>query len=150
VNNTEGPDIATVLEQRWDAFIGGLEGDDSWVGRGLLVVARLARAESTLGGVFPFQSLNRLCFSRCSDFPYTNDLPCIGVGKQGEFGVDRYPYSKNGRDEPDEGRDMGDAGNAIGAADAIAIAVSVLPRNASDVWLGTSDRHDSRASSSDS
>ena len=101
-NDRDG--IAAVLAERWAELMRLFESDESWPGRGLLPVASLAHADAMFRGLFPFQSLNRLCFSRCSTWPYTNDFPCIGVGKGGDYGVDRYPFPSLGWDEPDPDR----------------------------------------------
>lgn len=42
---------------------------------------------------------------------------------------------------------MGEAGDALGAARAVAIAVRGLPSDASDVWVGKSDRYGNRVTS---
>ncbi len=123
-----------------------LEQSDSVYYRGLLPVARLAHAEDRFRHLFPFTSVNRLCFSRCSEFPYTTDCPCIGVDRRGNYGVDRYPFPKLGWDESDPDQTIGDAADA---ADAVAIALAALPANAVDIWVGQSDRHGNRAAVTD-
>lgn len=37
----------------------------------------LAIQDKTLSALFPFTSLNTLCFSRCTGYPYTNDTPTV-------------------------------------------------------------------------
>jgi hypothetical protein len=80
-----GDAIRTRRDREWNSMLRYLEKGNSWVTSGLLPVALLARDHPRLGLLFPFQSVNRLCFSRCSDFPYTNDCPCIGVDRKGAF-----------------------------------------------------------------
>lgn len=42
----------------------------------------LAMEDSVLNQLFPYTSLNTLCFSRCTGYPYTNDTPAVEpVGK---------------------------------------------------------------------
>ncbi len=124
-------DIAARRDQVWDSMLRYLEGSDGRYLRGLLPVARLARKHPRLGLLFPFQSVNRLCFSRCFPGPYTNDCPCIGVDKLGRFGVSAFPYPRNGNwDDPPPY-----IGDARDAEHAIELASAGLPPNADEVWL---------------
>lgn len=37
----------------------------------------IAKEDEIIGKLFPFTSLMRLCFSRCTGYPYTNDTPIV-------------------------------------------------------------------------
>lgn len=43
----------------------------------LSVFAALAAKDPVLGGLFPYTSMGRLCFSRCTGYPYTTDTPIV-------------------------------------------------------------------------
>jgi hypothetical protein len=40
-------------------------------------IVTLAAAHPVLGKLFPYTSLDRLCFSRCTGYPYTGDCPIV-------------------------------------------------------------------------
>jgi hypothetical protein len=130
-----GDKLHLLRTQRWSGFIKALESGDDWVSTGLLPVARLAREHPQLGPLFPFQSLNRLCFSRCFPGPYTNDCPCIAVDNLGRFGVSAYPYPRG--EDWDVTPPPPHVGDARDAAHAIELAAANLPPNADEVWLST-------------
>jgi len=79
-------DVAQRLRAAWDEAKHWYDDDKSWVGDALRPVITAANARSELRGLFPFTSLNRLCFSRCSEYPYTEDCACIAA-KDGEYVV---------------------------------------------------------------
>src|SRR5690348_6376815 len=74
---TERVDEALLAE--WATLRSLWGGDDSWVGDALRPVIESAFATAELRALFPFTSHNRLCFSRCSSYPYTPDSPCIAA-----------------------------------------------------------------------
>ena len=120
-------------DQLWDGLIALLARGDSTYHGGLFPVAEHARLNDRLRRLFPFVSLNRLCFSRCSDFPYTNDCPAIGVDRNGRYGVTAtcYPTPRlvDGVSVP-----LGD--ETDNPAEAVAIAAAHVPADA-EVWLGS-------------
>jgi hypothetical protein len=73
------------LQARWTSELERIGRDDSWVGQALRPVIAAASAVPQLQALFPFTSVNRLCFSRCSDYPYTVDCPCIAATKASEY-----------------------------------------------------------------
>jgi hypothetical protein len=124
-------------DNEWASMVRHLEASESWVNSGLLPVARIARTHPRFQLLFPFLSLNQLCFSRCSDGPYTNDCPCIGVDRRGVYGVTAFPYFLGSPDEDPRP----ELALPTDANHAIEIAAAALPPDADDVWLGTaSDR----------
>jgi hypothetical protein len=126
--------LRTHRDDIWEALLRRLQNSEGYALE-LLPVARLARSHAQLGLLFPFQSLNRLCFSRCSEYPYTNDCPCIGVDRRGMFGVTGYPYYFG----PAENDPRPALPLPRDAAHAIEIAAAALPPTAGEVWLGSSD-----------
>jgi hypothetical protein len=64
--------LEEALLGEWTAVRGA---DDSWVGVALRPVVESAFAAPELRALFPFISMNRLCFSRCTQFPFTDDCP---------------------------------------------------------------------------
>lgn len=62
----------------------------------------LAMNDAVLSGLFPFTSLNRLCFSKCTGYPYTTDTPIVvPLGdQQYEIGAaDDVPLGRGTADE---------------------------------------------------
>jgi hypothetical protein len=99
-----------------------------------LRVAGAALAHPRLGLLFPFTSLNRLCFSRCSRYPFTNDCPCIVVGGSLEpYVVCRKPYEPGLRPGVV-------VGETTSLDEALEIAAAALPLTAAHVWLGSNSR----------
>lgn len=84
-----------------------------------------AAAEPKLRQLFPFTSLNRFCFSRCTGYPFTRDTPYV------------LPL---GRDEYEV---IGSSGETLGrgnAAAAVALAVAALPPNCGPAVPGTAEQ----------
>jgi hypothetical protein len=71
--------LEEALLAEWTTLRSLWAGDDSWVGHALRPVIESAFATPELRALFPFTSHNRLCFSRCSSYPYTLDSPCIAA-----------------------------------------------------------------------
>jgi Family of unknown function (DUF6193) len=71
--------LAEALLAEWTAYRALFDDDHSWVGDALRPVIKAAFVAPELRALFPFTSLNRLCFSRCSYYPYTDDCPCIAA-----------------------------------------------------------------------
>lgn len=70
-------------EAAWETVVDRAAGDPEWLRALSVPLVTLARATPELAALFPFTSMNRLCFSRCSDYPFTLDCPCVGVGRSG-------------------------------------------------------------------
>jgi hypothetical protein len=75
--------LEEALLAEWTAVRSAWEGDDGWVGDSLRLVIESAFGTPELRALFPFISLNRLCFSRCSRFPFTDDCPCVAAWPDG-------------------------------------------------------------------
>ena len=71
--------VGEALHAEWTVYRSLLDDDHSWVGDALPPVIEAAFVTPELRALFPFTSLNRLCFSRCSHFPYTDDCSCIAA-----------------------------------------------------------------------
>ena len=72
-------DVDRRLRLAWEALTQSVEEDASWVGDSMRPLVRAASQRAELRVLFPFTSLNRLCFSRSSYYPYTTDCPCIAA-----------------------------------------------------------------------
>lgn len=84
-----------------------------------------AAAEPKLRQLFPFTSLNRFCFSRCTGYPFTRDTPHVVP-----LGDEQYEV-------------VGPSGKSLGrgsAADAVALAVAALPPDCGPAVPGTADQ----------
>ncbi|OOQ57210.1 hypothetical protein BC343_15585 [Mucilaginibacter pedocola] len=87
-------------------------------------VVRLAKQDEVLGALFPFTSMNRLCFSRCTGYPYTSDIPLIQAALDGTYQV-RLPDNT-----------LLGGGNAI---EVISLLKQNLPANIQPAVPGTAD-----------
>lgn len=87
---------------------------------------QIAIEDEILGKLFPFTSLSRLCFSRCTGYPYTYDLPivCPVWGKDNIFEVRLLDSSLIG------------TGNA---KEALEIIKNIIPTNMGPAVKGTAD-----------
>ncbi|HVV98690.1 MAG TPA: DUF6193 family natural product biosynthesis protein, partial [Planctomycetaceae bacterium] len=97
----------------------------------LMAFFDVARRTPKLRQLFPFTSLNRLCFSRCTGYPYTDDCPAV-VPKWGRGSRDIIPncYTVElGNREIGEGD----------GAEAVRIVVANLPPNCGPAVAGTAD-----------
>ncbi|HKE55328.1 MAG TPA: DUF6193 family natural product biosynthesis protein [Pyrinomonadaceae bacterium] len=84
-----------------------------------------AAAEPKLRQLFPFTSLNRFCFSRCTGYPFTHDTPEVVP-----LGSDEYEV-------------ISSSGESLGrsnAAGAVALAVAALPPDCGPAVPGTADQ----------
>lgn len=92
---------------------------------GLMAFIVAAAAEPRLRQLFPFTSMNRFVFSRCTGYPFTRDTPYVVP-----LGGNKYEV-------------MSCAGKSLGrgnAADAVAMAVAALPLNCGPAVPGTAEQ----------
>jgi hypothetical protein len=82
-----------------------------------------AAAQPMLRGLFPFLSHETLCFSRCTGYPYSGDVPVIQPVGASRFRV-RTPDGTTVADE-------------VTAVDAVAAAVAALPPGCGPAVAGT-------------
>lgn len=122
-------ELNRVLEEQWDRALNWFANDDDWVSRSMTPLVRAAHAVPQLRALFPFASHNRLCFSRCSTYPFTADCPCIAAQSDQYQVQARWTVA----DEPApvllETTDLDEA---------LGIVVAHLPAERS-VWLGDAD-----------
>lgn len=117
------------LRGRWQQQLDRAATGDTWVDQSLEPVVAAAATDPDLRRLFPFKSLNRLCFSRCSAYPYTLDCPCIAAGR-GRYVV--LSTSAVG-DEP-----APVLAETDDASQAVANVVAHLPDERT-VWIGTAE-----------
>ena len=67
---------AVYVESKWAQLHERVEQDQFFLSV-LAPVVRLARSHPILGRLMPFTSLNRLCFSRCTGYPFLVPCPII-------------------------------------------------------------------------
>ncbi len=106
------------VEMRWREYLvsrGGMFPE-------LTAFVVAAAAEPKLRQLFPFMSVNRFCFSRCTGYPFSRDTPQVIP-----LGHDQYEVT-------------GSSGESLGkgnAANAVALAVAALPPNCGPAVPGT-------------
>jgi hypothetical protein len=125
--------VAAAVQQAWESIGRRLAEDSSWVGVGLRPVFVAASENSDLRRLFPFLTVNRLAFSRCAPWPWTDDCPCIGTHiTDGYFVLDTWIVND---------------GVATTIAwtpsptEAVSIAARHLPMDR-EVWIRTTDQPD--------
>lgn len=120
-------DLESSLRDAWnalEALYGGLQGEWAAMYQRL---GRAAFARPELRELFPFTSHMRLCFSRCSAYPFTIDCPAVAASREGYHVVacwvvsDPMPPVLGSTADPEE---------------AIQVVVDHLPTER-DVWLGS-------------
>lgn len=109
------------VEMRWQEYLASL----AETLPELRAFVTAAAAEPKLRQLFPFTSLNRFCFSRCTGYPFTRDTPHVVP-----LGRDQYEVISS------SGESLG-RGNA---ADAVALAVAALPPNCGPAVPGTAEQ----------
>jgi hypothetical protein len=90
----------------------------------LVAFVRAASRRQELRQLFPFTSLNRFCFSRCTGYPFTGDTPYVCPQLDGQYEV----FSPNGR--------------ALGQGDAevaVRLVIEHLPENCGPAVPGTAE-----------
>ena len=108
------------VEMRWRDYLASL--NERFPELTAFVAA--AAAEPKLRQLFPLTSLNRFCFSRCTGYPYSRDMPHVVPLGQDEYEVISSSGESLGR------------GNA---ANAVALAVAALPPNCGPAVPGTAE-----------
>lgn len=108
------------VEERWRAYLKAVPRSIPGLGE----VIASASERPALRQLFPFTSLDRLCFSRCTGYPFTRDTPSVAPS-----GDKRY------RVEGSAGEDLG-GGNVEEALD---IVIEHLPPGCGPAVAGTAD-----------
>jgi hypothetical protein len=122
-------DVAAALRSAWAHELERIAAGSTWVDKSLRPILAAAADDPDLRSLFPFTSMNRLCFSRCSAYPYTFDCPCIAADRGHYSVLATWAVS----DEP---------APILAEADEAAEAVSVVVRHLPDdrrVWIGTAE-----------
>jgi hypothetical protein len=119
------------LDDAWGAVAKRAAEDPPWLRDLLVPLVAAARRTPELAELFPFTSMNRLCFSRCSDYPFTLDCPCVAIGRGGYLVQPTWAVSEV-EDPP-----LHEA-TADDLASVMRVVVEHLPSDRS-TWLGTRD-----------
>lgn len=121
--------VGRVLEERWASLIDSVERESATFAESLRPIVAAAAANSELRALFPFTSVGRLCFSRCSEYPYTVDCPCI-AHRRGRCWV-QATWAVTDEDTPV-------IAETTDVDEAIRVVVANLPAER-HVWLGSSE-----------
>jgi hypothetical protein len=71
------------VEDRWREYLSGLP---EWLA-GQSDFIRAAARRPKLRQLFPYTSLNVFCFSRCTGYPFSGDIPCVRPVRKGRYEV---------------------------------------------------------------
>ena len=82
-NKAEAFDNGTEIEYAWNNYLE----HPSLKNSGMSQFIKEAIKHEKIKNLFPFISLERFCFSRCTGYPYTRDLPVIVVLEKKDFYV---------------------------------------------------------------
>ena len=107
-------------EERWRSYLNSVDQDFPE----LVDFVNAAAAAPQLRQLFPYTSLNRFCFSRCTGYPFTYDTPYVHPQQDGSYNV----YS----------RDDGLLGNGD-ASTAIDLVIAHLPPKCGPAVRGTAE-----------
>lgn len=121
--------LETELRGRWQRQLDRVTTGDTWVEQSLEPVVTVAASDPDLRRLFPFTSLNRLCFSRCSAYPYTLDCPCIAAGHGRYVVLSTWAVG----DEP-----APVLAETDDASQAVSVVVAHLPDDRT-VWIGNAE-----------
>jgi len=125
------PDEQTQRRERaWTEVAKHAAKDKPWLRDLLLPLVEAAKETPELAVLFPFTSMNRLCFSRCSDYPFTLDCPCVAVGRNGYVVQPTWAVS--------EEQDAPLLGTTDDLASVLRVVVEHLPSDRS-TWIGSRD-----------
>ncbi len=108
------------VEHRWQDYLTNI-GDPF---PELVAFVQAASRRRELRQLFPYTSLNRFCFSRCTGYPFTRDTPYVWPQRDGQYEV-------RGPEDQVLGR-----GNAEAA---VRLVVEHLPTNCGPAVPGTAD-----------
>lgn len=109
------------VEERWRSYIEDIGFPE------LVSFVKAASQRPQLRQLFPYTSLNRFCFSRCTGYPFTGDTPFVRPLKEGQYEVVSASDKVLGR------------GNAEEAAE---LVVANLPPNCGPAVAGTAEEMD--------
>jgi hypothetical protein len=109
------------IEMRWRQYLASL--GERFPELTAFVAA--AAADPKLRQLFPYTSMSRFCFSRCTGYPFTLDTPHV------------VPL---GRDEYEVISSSGESLGRGNAADAVVLAVAALPPNCGPAVPGTAEQ----------
>jgi hypothetical protein len=119
------------LDQAWSSVLARIDWETAERNARYDVLVAEAARRAELRGLFPFTSQARLCFSRCSDYPFTFDCPCIAFHPDGYLVQATWAVS----DQPSP--------LLLSTTEDVQLAVEVLVQNLPDdrsAWVGTSER----------
>lgn len=119
-------EVRQAIQARWESELNQL--DYTPVDLAQRRVFAAAVEDDSLRGLFPFTSMNRLCFSRCSDYPFTVDCPCIQATPTAYFVLATWTVGDHPAPVLLETADV---------EEAVAAVVANLPADRA-VWIGSS------------
>jgi Family of unknown function (DUF6193) len=73
----------TLTEEVWKSYLGTIADDLPELERFVALAAQVPQ----LRQLFPYTSMNRFCFSRCTGYPYTSDTPIVEPQPDGQYVV---------------------------------------------------------------
>lgn len=124
VDSAEAFESGAEVEHRWTSYENSIPTSFPE----LLPFLDVAKRTPELRQLFPFTSLNRMCFSRCTGYPYTDDCPVITPLFIGDIASGQYEVRLRGR--------LLGKGNGSEAAE---IVVRHLPSNCGPAVAGTAE-----------
>lgn len=108
------------VEYRWREYLTNI--DDQFPE--LVAFIQAASRRQELRQLFPYTSLNRFCFSRCTGYPFTSDTPYVWPQRDGQYQV------------------LSPDGQVLGRGDveaAVQLVIEHLPENCGPAVAGTAE-----------
>ena len=113
-------EMGNEVEHRWQVYLHSL----GQTFPKLMAFVNEAAIHPELRQLFPFTSLMFFCFSRCTGYPFTNDIPCVAVRPDGSYEVLTPDYRSLGHGT---------------AKEAAAIVIANLPNDCGPAIPGTAE-----------
>jgi hypothetical protein len=134
-------EIDQIVEYQWDRLLNSWREGDSPDHMSPLPVIQAARKRPELRQLFPFTSLRRVCFSRTTGYPFTNDCPYavpLGNGRYRAYSA-KYTLEKRTCDETDDLEEVYEVIGEGSAEEVVEMLVMNLPPNCGAAINGTAE-----------
>jgi Family of unknown function (DUF6193) len=130
---------AAEVEQKWQALYSHVKSDESKVA--LTPLVERAMEVPVLRRLFPFTSLDWLCFSRCTGYPFSGDCPSA-CSTRFRFAPRLTPGQREALGPPRPYTVADSKGNFLGEGDlaeVVELIIQHLPPNCGPAVQGTAD-----------
>ncbi|MEU8521216.1 DUF6193 family natural product biosynthesis protein [Streptomyces sp. NPDC048577] len=115
--------MTEIVEAQWQKLLGTPDGPH-WLQTSFTELVRAAYEQPRLRELYPWMGMWELHFSRCTEAPFSWDIPYAGPSRDGGYRVEGPSRSQY-------------VGEAASAHEAIAMVIERLPRGCGPAFNGT-------------